>query len=103
MTPEQVALVQQSFAQVVPIADQAAEMFYDRLFEVAPDGRCLLTLSPASLEGDRFLLRRWDIPHPKPWAWIIGVPVTLGAALLGLRAWWASRCSKQSEVPARTA
>jgi hemoglobin-like flavoprotein len=41
MTPEQVALVQQSFAQVVPIADQAAEMFYDRLFEVAPAVRPL--------------------------------------------------------------
>jgi hemoglobin-like flavoprotein len=36
MTPEQVILVQQSFAQVAPIADQAAAMFYDRLFEIAP-------------------------------------------------------------------
>jgi nitric oxide dioxygenase len=36
MTPEQVKLVQQSFAQVVPIADKAAEIFYDRLFELAP-------------------------------------------------------------------
>ena len=41
MTPEQVALVQQSFAQVVPIADKAAEMFYDRLFELAPAVRPL--------------------------------------------------------------
>jgi hemoglobin-like flavoprotein len=36
MTPEQVKLVQQSFAQVVPIADKAAEIFYNRLFELAP-------------------------------------------------------------------
>src|ERR1700722_17779877 len=36
MTPEQVILVQQSFAQVAPIADQAAAIFYDRLFEIAP-------------------------------------------------------------------
>jgi hemoglobin-like flavoprotein len=36
MTPEQVKLVQQSFAQVVPIADKAAEVFYNRLFELAP-------------------------------------------------------------------
>jgi hemoglobin-like flavoprotein len=28
--------VQQSFAKVAPIADQAAAMFYDRLFEIAP-------------------------------------------------------------------
>jgi hemoglobin-like flavoprotein len=36
MTPEQVTLVQQTFAQVVPVADQAAETFYRRLFDVAP-------------------------------------------------------------------
>jgi hemoglobin-like flavoprotein len=35
MTPEQVTLVQQTFAQVVPVADKAAEAFYDRLFDVA--------------------------------------------------------------------
>ena len=39
MTPKQVALVQESFAKVVPIADQAAVIFYDRLFEVAPQVR----------------------------------------------------------------
>ena len=36
MTPEQVNLVQQSFAKVAPISEQAAVIFYDRLFEVAP-------------------------------------------------------------------
>ena len=36
MTPTQVSLVQDSFAKVVPIADQAAVIFYDRLFEMAP-------------------------------------------------------------------
>jgi hemoglobin-like flavoprotein len=36
MTPEQVKLVQQSFAKVAPISDAAAVMFYDRLFAVAP-------------------------------------------------------------------
>src|SRR5689334_20913950 len=36
MTPEQVSLVQQSFSKVAPIADTAAVLFYDRLFEVAP-------------------------------------------------------------------
>jgi hemoglobin-like flavoprotein len=37
MTPDQVTLVQQSFAKVVPIADTAAELFYGRLFEIAPE------------------------------------------------------------------
>lgn len=37
MTPEKIALVQESFAKVVPIADQAAVLFYDRLFDIAPE------------------------------------------------------------------
>jgi nitric oxide dioxygenase len=36
MNPDQVKLVQQSFAQVAPIADTAASLFYQRLFEIAP-------------------------------------------------------------------
>lgn len=36
MTPEQKTLVQQSFAKVVPIADQAAALFYQRLFSLDP-------------------------------------------------------------------
>jgi hemoglobin-like flavoprotein len=41
MTPDQISLVQTSFAKVAPIADQAAQIFYDRLFEVAPQVRTL--------------------------------------------------------------
>jgi hemoglobin-like flavoprotein len=41
MAPEQVSLVQQSFAKVAPISEQAAVMFYDRLFEVAPQVRAM--------------------------------------------------------------
>jgi hemoglobin-like flavoprotein len=41
MTPNQVQLVQQSFSKVAPISDRAATMFYDRLFEVAPQVRAL--------------------------------------------------------------
>jgi len=41
MTPEQVKLVQQSFAKVAPLSDQAAMLFYDRLFEIAPQVRAM--------------------------------------------------------------
>lgn len=41
MTPQQVQLVKQSFAKVAPIADQAAALFYGRLFEIAPEVRPL--------------------------------------------------------------
>jgi hemoglobin-like flavoprotein len=37
MTPDEIDLVQSSFAKVVPIADVAAELFYGRLFEIAPE------------------------------------------------------------------
>ena len=41
MTPETVKLVQDSFKAVIPIADVAANLFYDRLFETAPHVRPL--------------------------------------------------------------
>jgi hemoglobin-like flavoprotein len=41
MTPDQVSLVQTSFRKVAPISDAAADIFYDRLFEIAPEVRPL--------------------------------------------------------------
>lgn len=41
MTPFQIKLVQDSFAKVAPVSDQAAILFYDRLFDVAPQVRAL--------------------------------------------------------------
>ena len=36
MTPDQIKAIQDSFAKVVPISEQAAALFYGRLFEIAP-------------------------------------------------------------------
>jgi hemoglobin-like flavoprotein len=41
MTPQQIALVRESFAKVVPIREQAAGLFYDRLFAIYPSTRPL--------------------------------------------------------------
>ena len=41
VTAEQVKRVQESWAAVEPIADQAAELFYGRLFETAPEVQAL--------------------------------------------------------------
>jgi len=41
MTQDQIDLVQSSFAKVGPIADTAAGLFYERLFEIAPQVRPL--------------------------------------------------------------
>jgi truncated hemoglobin YjbI len=50
MTQKQVVLVQKSFAKVAPIADRAAVMFYDRLFEVAPQAKAMF---PAEMAEQR--------------------------------------------------
>jgi hypothetical protein len=50
MTPDQVTLVQESFAKVAPISDTAAVLFYDRLFEVAPSVKSMF---PADMTEQR--------------------------------------------------
>ncbi len=50
MTPDQVSLVQRSFSKVVPIADQAAVLFYDRLFDIAPQVKAMF---PADMTEQR--------------------------------------------------
>ena len=50
MTPDQVKLVQQSFAKVAPISETAAVLFYDRLFEIAPAVRAMF---PADMTEQR--------------------------------------------------
>jgi hemoglobin-like flavoprotein len=50
VTPEQVKLVQESFKKVEPIAPQAADLFYGRLFEIAPEVRPLF---PADLTSQK--------------------------------------------------
>jgi nitric oxide dioxygenase len=50
MTPDQVELVQQSFAKVAPISETAAVLFYDRLFEIAPPVRAMF---PADMTEQR--------------------------------------------------
>jgi hemoglobin-like flavoprotein len=41
MTSPQIKLVQTSWARIAPSADQVAVLFYDRLFEIAPETESL--------------------------------------------------------------
>ena len=41
MTSDQIKLVQETFAKVAPISEQAAVLFYDRLFEIAPQVKAM--------------------------------------------------------------
>lgn len=72
MTHEQIALARSSFAQVIPIADTAAALFYGRLFELAPElrplfkgelqeqGRKLMRMIGLAVKG----LDRWETLAP---------------------------------------
>ncbi|TPQ26746.1 hemin receptor [Bradyrhizobium guangdongense] len=50
MNAAEIKLVQDSFAKVAPISEQAAVIFYDRLFEVAPSVKAMF---PADLTEQR--------------------------------------------------
>ena len=68
MTPEELYLVKSSWEKVLPISAQAAEMFYRRLFDIAPElktlfkgdlhaqGQRLMHMINAAVNG----LERWD-------------------------------------------
>lgn len=54
MTPQQIEMVQNSWEQVKPISEQAADMFYTRLFEMDPDLRPLFK-DDIKLQGRRLM------------------------------------------------
>ena len=43
MTPDQITLVETSFAHALPVADVVATLFYNRLFEIAPEVRAFFS------------------------------------------------------------
>lgn len=52
MSPEQIELVQKSWSQAEPLSDQAARLFYLRLFEQEPELRPLYKVSMAE-QGEK--------------------------------------------------
>ena len=76
LNDERIDLVQTSFKAVAPIADQAATMFYGRLFEIAPEvqpmfkgdmteqGRKLMAVLATIVNGLRDLDKIWAV-HPE--------------------------------------
>lgn len=54
MTPEQIEMVQNSWEQVKPISEQAADMFYTKLFEMDPDVRPLFK-DDIKIQGRRLM------------------------------------------------
>ncbi len=57
MKENTIQLVQDSFKKVIPIADQAVVIFYDKLFEINPSAKALFPVDPEVMSGQRNKLR----------------------------------------------
>jgi hemoglobin-like flavoprotein len=55
MIPAQKQIIRATWAQVVPIADQAAVMFYQRLFQIDPTTRPLFDLTDMAQQRKKLL------------------------------------------------
>jgi nitric oxide dioxygenase len=55
MTPAQILLVQATFQQVVPIREQAAQIFYNRLFQLDPSLRALFAATDLRRQGAKLM------------------------------------------------
>ena len=55
MTPEQKGIVRSTWAQIVPIADATAALFYGRLFELDPGARRLFRATDMRMQGNSFV------------------------------------------------
>ena len=55
MTPDQIRLVQESFRLVLPIRDQAAALFYGKLFELDPGTRRLFAATDLKSQGTKLM------------------------------------------------
>ena len=55
MTPQQIAVVRESFAKVVPISEEVAALFYDRLFAIDPSTRPLFNGGDMKSQGAKLM------------------------------------------------
>jgi len=55
MTPAQVSEIKTSFSKVAPIAEQAAALFYGRLFEIAPEVQPLFRAVDMKEQGRKLM------------------------------------------------
>jgi len=69
MTPQQETLIRKTWHKVTPIADTAAKLFYDRLFDIAPAARGLFhgtdmaAQRRAVIEALTFVVKELDRPE----------------------------------------
>jgi hemoglobin-like flavoprotein len=78
LTPSQQLLVRNSFAQVEPIADTAAMMFYDELFERDPSLRHLFTNDMVEQRKKLMQMLAVAVEHLNDWETISNAVRALG-------------------------
>lgn len=79
MTPEQQMLVQTSFAKVAPIADTAAQLFYDDLFQREPRLRALFKNDMAEQRQKLMSMLGMAVANLQHWDRIAAAVQALGA------------------------
>lgn len=55
VTPEQKVLIRQTWADIVPVADTTAALFYGRLFVIDPPARRLFGSKDMRVQGNQFM------------------------------------------------
>ncbi|MGI9387932.1 MAG: globin family protein [Methyloligellaceae bacterium] len=55
MTPNQIQLIRETWQDVVPIADTAAQLFYQRLFEIDPSTKSLFEKTDMARQGAKLI------------------------------------------------
>jgi len=55
LTDKEKQLITESFSKVAPISDQAAELFYNRLFEIAPETKPLFAKTDMREQGRKLM------------------------------------------------
>lgn len=56
MTPQQIALVQESFRHILPIRDAAALIFYRRLFAIDPELKLIFLHAEMTKQGHKLMV-----------------------------------------------
>jgi nitric oxide dioxygenase len=83
MTPAQQTLVQTSFAKVAPIADLAATIFYEELFDRDPHLRSLFKQDMTEQRQKLMAMLATAVAHVGDWATISGAVRALGKRHVG--------------------
>jgi len=83
MTPAQQTLVQTSFAKVVPMADLAAALFYDDLFQRDPKLRALFKEDMTDQRKKLIAMLATAVAHVGDWGQVSAAVKALGKRHLG--------------------